>query len=171
VSAITIVPSGATETLLGVLRLALVAAMPLPKLPAIPLPAIVVITPPADTIRIRLSLESLITKPPPGMTSTPFGAFSRAAVAAPPSPQAPVGAGQTRPVPATRVITPFAATMRTLLPWSSMSRNPPPGSGTTRSGALSSAAAARPPSPHASAGFAHILPVPATVVMIPLAKT
>src|SRR5262249_34386761 len=136
-----------------------------------PFPAIVVITPLAETIRTRLSFESLITKPPPGMTSIPFGAFKRAALAGPPSPHGLVGVAQETPVPATRVIIPLADTRRTLLPRSSVIRNAPPDPGTTRSGAFSFAAVAGPPSPQASAGFAHIVPEPATVVMIPLTET
>src|SRR5260370_11849909 len=97
---------GAAGTLLGRWRFALVAAIPLPKLPATPFPAIVVITLLAETIRTRLSFESLITKPPLGMTSTPLGAFKRAAVAGPPSPHALVVVVQAAPVPATRGMIP-----------------------------------------------------------------
>ena len=76
----------------------------------------VVITPFAATMRMRLSPESLITKPPAGITSMPFGALSCAAVAAPPSPQAAVAELHVAPVPATRVMVPLAETMRTFWP-------------------------------------------------------
>ena len=170
-SAITTEPLGATATLLGALRLALVAAMPLPKLPATPLPASVVIVPAAETMRTRLSFESLMTKPPVGIGATLLGPFSLAAVAGPPSPQALVGVGQGTPVPATRVMTPVADTFRTLWPWSSVMRNPPPGSGTARSGPFSCAAVAAPPSPQAAAVLAQGAPVPATVVTTPVEVT
>src|SRR5947208_7710504 len=108
----TIAPFGATETLLGESRSACLAEIPSPKLPALPVPATVVIVPP-ETILTRLSPESVITKAPFASGATPFGAFNRAEVAAPPSPHAAVGVAHATPVPATVEITPALETFRT----------------------------------------------------------
>src|SRR5581483_9062150 len=127
-----------------------------------PVPAIVVIVPPAETLRTRLSPESLITKLPSASTATPFGARSCAALADPPSPHAAVACAHATPVPATVVITPLFETLRTFWPSSSVIRKPPSGVATARSGPLSFASVAWPPSPQGRDGSWHAAPVPAT---------
>src|SRR5207237_10324473 len=136
-----------------------------------PFPAIVVMVPSGATLRIRLSPESLIAKLPSCRTATPLGASSRASVAEPQSPHGDAGSGHAAPVPATVEMMPLADTFLTLFPWSSVMRNPPSGVATARSGALSFAEVAGPPSPHGFVGAAHGTPVPATVVMWPSGHT
>jgi hypothetical protein len=149
VSAIRNPPPGSAATPPGWLSCASWAPSPSPPKPADPLPATVAMTPAADTRRMRLLPVSAIRNPPPGSGETPRGWFSRTAgsVAGRPSPPKPPAAPTAGPAPATVAIAPPAPTRR--MRWLEVSaiRKPPPSSGATSEGLVSSALVAGPPSP------------------------
>src|SRR5437667_213783 len=154
-------PLASSATATGLLRLALVAAPPSPAKAELPLPATVVMIPvAASTLRIRWLPESAMYRLPLASSATPDGTQTLALVAAPPSP-----AKVLMPLPATVVMIAVAAvTLRIRwLAYSAMYRLPP-ASTATPTGTLRLAFVAAPPSPAKPK-----TPLPATVVMIPVA--
>ena len=149
---------------------AFVAGPPSPELPPAkqPQPATVVIIPPGETLRMRLPppemyrLPSATNRLPAPSTATLSG-YSCALVAGPPSPERP-----SVPLPATVVMVPLAETRRIRrLPRSARNRLPEPSTARpVDSVSISCAFVAGPSSPEKPA-----VPVPATVVMIPLGET
>src|SRR5437016_802664 len=83
VSAIKRFPEASTATPIGRFNAAEAAGPLSPENPAVPLPANVMITPDADTFRIRLLPLSAMKRFPEASTATPFGLFSAAEVAGP----------------------------------------------------------------------------------------
>src|SRR5216683_1905689 len=165
VSAMYTSPAPLTVTPAGPFSSADVAGPPSPVWPLVPvaLPAKVEMIPDeATTFWTRLLPVSAMYRSPAPLSATPPGAFSSAAVAAPPSPDSPLTPAA---LPATVEIVPeAAATFWTrLLPVSAMYRSPPvlrvipPGD-------FSSAAVAAPPSPD-DPGLPDALP--ATVEIVP----
>src|ERR1035438_2339925 len=136
-----------------------VASPPSPEKLRVPLPATVVMTPPADTFRMRLFCESAMMRFMEASTTSLENAprLKDAEVAGPPSPKKP-----RVPLPATVVMTPPADTFRMrLLPASTMNRFPDASTATSL-GAHTAAEGAGVPSPEKPA-----VPLPATVVMMP----
>src|SRR5271170_1547641 len=108
------------------------------------------------SLKYRFSLES---------TATPCETPIPACTDGPPS---PVYASV--PLPATVAIVPSTASTRRTLYKSAMKRLPFPSTATAE-GKFRFAAVAAPPSPQAAAGLAQGVPLPATVLIIPLAFT
>src|SRR5881397_4049039 len=137
------------------------AGPPSPEEPCEPLPATVVMVPLEETLRMRLLLADGMSSVQGLSTATPLGPASWALMAGPPSPEEPC-----EPLPATVVMIPSEETLRMrLLLASAMKRFEAP-STATRLGPASWALMAGPPSPEKPCE-----PLPATVVMIPLAET
>src|SRR5216683_5728333 len=165
VSAMYTSPAPLTVTPAGPFSSADVAGPPSPVWPLVPvaLPAKVEMIPDeATTFWTRLLPVSAMYRSPAPLSATPPGAFSSAAVAAPPSPDSPLTPAA---LPATVEIVPeAAATFWTrLLPVSAIYRSPPVLS-VIPAGDFSSAAVAAPPSPEDPE-----LPdaLPATVEIVP----
>src|SRR3990172_6505759 len=128
VSAMNTLPTPSTVTPYGRFSWAPVAAAPSPENPLIPLPATVLINPvTASTLRTRSLKESATNTLPTPSTATPYGEFSWAPVAAPPSPENP-GV----PVPAMVLINPVTASTRRTrwLAMSAMNTLPTPSTAT-----------------------------------------
>lgn len=149
-------PSGSMRGFGNPHNFAAVAGPPSPVCPTAPVPAIVVMMPEVSTFRIR-ALWSPMYRLPAMSRSMPHGCFKLAAVAGPPSPEAP-----NSPLPATVVMIPDASTLRIrLLSLSRMYRQPE--ESMQRPHPYFQANAARvagPPSPEKPRS-----PVPATVAM------
>jgi hypothetical protein len=118
-------------------------------------------TPVASMRRMRSLNESAMKRLPSASTTTPWGLFSSALVATPPSSENPG-----IPVPATVVMMPVASTRRMRLLVVSAMKTLPSASAATPKGLYSWALVATPPSPENPG-----VPIPATVVMMPVAST
>ena len=146
---------------LGLYKLLLRAVPPSPKYLPTPSPTTVVMTPLVPTLRMRLSDVSAMYRLPAVSKTTAQGRFRPALVAVPPSPERPKV-----PFPATVVIMPLAFTLRMrLFDLSAMYRLPKV-STVSPTGPYKLALVACPPSPEKLK-----LPLPATVVIIPLVST
>src|SRR6202035_509284 len=108
---------------------------------------------------------------PDESTATPWGWSKFAWVAGKPSPQPLVGPSQIMPVPATVEIVPAAVTSRIRWSKASAMKRMLEASTVKAWGADIYAEDAGPPSPHADVEGVQVLPVPTTVLMIPLGVT